>query len=185
MKAMNRVVWVWLLMPLSFLLNPALAQQDAAVDVNTMLVWIERSSTMDAGSAELLRQSLDRRAEPRARLELALLEFYAALGDSATARGLERVRLLADASEDQQADWIEPVAARFLQFLAVHLDEQRTLSLNARDSGARLTRERAAHMATIEKLDALRSIERELEQREPLELESIDDASPAQVDGDG
>ena len=155
-------------------------QAEDIVTVETVLSWIERYQRIDAENAELLRQSLDRRADRVARLELALLEIHAPAPVAEPMRGLERLNVLVDAADD--ALWVTSDAKRML---VLFLDQAQTIQSLRQQSEAnagRLERERRAHLDTLEKLDALRSIERDLEQRqsseeaaEPEEGEDPDD----------
>lgn len=160
-----------------------LGQAEDIVTVETVLSWIERYQRIDAENAELLRQSLDRRADRVARLELALLEIHAPSPVGEPMRGLERLNVLVDAAEDaSNAGWVTADAKRML---VLFLDQAQTIQSLRQQSEAnagRLERERRAHLDTLEKLDALRSIERDLEQRqsseeaaEPEEGEDPDD----------
>ena len=158
-------------------------QAEDIVTIETVLSWIERYQRIDAENAELLRQSLDLRADRVARLELALLEIYAPSPVAEPMRGLERLNVLVDAAEDaSDAGW---VTADVKRMLVLFLDQAQTIQSLRQQSEAnagRLERERRAHLDTLEKLDALRSIERDLEQRqsgeeaaEPEEGEDLDD----------
>ena len=136
------------------------------VSAEDLLDWIERYRSISPENAELLRQSLDRQADPAARLELALLELHASLSPSVADRGLERLNVSITAIDSpESADWITPTAVRWLVQWQQQVQAMQALEQQAEDDAARLERERRAHLATLEKLDALRSIERELEQR--------------------
>ncbi|MEM7054150.1 MAG: hypothetical protein AAF446_06330 [Pseudomonadota bacterium] len=171
----------------TFGLNTVLSQvteaaqaQPAQVSVETLLDWIERHRRIGADSAELLRQSLDRQADPAARLELALLELHAPLADTVSERGLERLDVLVTSFDHVEPfEWLTPAAERLLRLWLDQARQVQTLRLQAQASAERLELERRAHLGTLEKLEALRSIERELEQRP-----AVDDLSGAEDDQD-
>ena len=136
------------------------------VSAENLLDWIERYRSISPENAELLRQSLDRQVDPAARLELALLELHASLSPSVADRGLERLNVLITTLDSPESvDWITPTAVRWLVQWQQQVQAMQALEQQAEDDAVRLERERRAHLTTLEKLDALRSIERELEQR--------------------
>ena len=154
-----------------------------SITVDTVLGWIERYQRIDADNAELLRQSLDRRADRVARLELAVLEIYAPLPVAAPARGLERLGVLLDTPDDPAGSaWITLEAQRMLALFLNQLQSVQSFQQQADVSADRLERERRAHLDTLEKLDALRSIERDLEQRQSGEDEAASEDGEDQED---
>lgn len=154
------------------------------ISVDTVLSWIERYQRIDAENAELLRQSLDRRADRVARLELALLEIHAPSPVAEPVRGLERLKVLVDVEDDlSSSGWITPDAERMLVLFLDQAQTIQTLRQQADASAGRLERERRAHLDTLEKLDALRSIERDLEQRQSGEETLAPEEDEDQDDG--
>ena len=137
------------------------------ITVETVLNWIERYRRIDAENAELLRQSLDQRADRVARLELAVLEIHAPAPVAEPVRGLERLNVLLEAPDDRSGSgWITAEAERMLVLFFDQAQAIQTLEQQVEVNAGRLERERRAHLDTLEKLDALRSIERDLEQRQ-------------------
>lgn len=135
---------------------------DSAISVADVLDRVERAGRISAESVELWKQGLDSMDHPVASLEIALLEIYGPAPVRDPARGLERLGSLQADNSGQ----LPPETLRLLAVLANHVGQRMELEQQLQLVAAQLERERRAHLSTLEKLDALRQIERQLESQQ-------------------
>lgn len=152
---------LWAGQPGAGLSSPA-REAGALIGVEDVLDRVQRYSRLTPENVEMWLEGLQHMRHPLAELELALLEIYGPEPARDPVSGIERLSLLAE----NPGGALTPDGARLLNVLAGHATRQIELERQVDTLASRLERERRAHLATLEKLEALRQIERELESQQ-------------------
>lgn len=145
---------------------------EVQISVADLLKRISRYRQVAGAEAETWHAGLRQMSGAAAQLELALLEIYGPEPVADVKSGLARVEDL----RAQPAHWPGEVV-NFLELIAFHADDRLKQTSHCETLALRLHQERDAHDQALEKLRALREIERQLE-TESEEPEAGNDEPP-------
>lgn len=129
------------------------------ITVTDVLDRVERYARMKPDNAGLWQEGLQNMNHPLAEVELALMEIYGPHGIRDPDGGLARLNTLMN----QDHDALPAETRRLLRVLADQAGDRIELERRRERLAESLDRERRAHLKTLEKLEALRQIERQLE----------------------
>lgn len=129
---------------------------DADISVEDILDRIEYFSRIDDEKASQWHAGLQHMSSTAARLEQALLEIYGPESVRDPVRGLERIE------QFHEGAWPDGIT-QLLEVLGAHVGAQLRLQAEREELAGQLERKRQAHDEALEKLEALRQIERQLE----------------------